>query len=78
MSSYRKALEAYLKAPDRTQAALADAAKTSQPTINRYVTGARFPDADMAREIDRATDGAVPFALWQTEAARRIGLEAAA
>lgn len=75
--SYRKALEAYLAPEDRTQAALAEAAKTSQPNINRYVTGARFPDAAMAKAIDAATGGAVPFSLWQREAAQRIGLEAA-
>lgn len=75
MGSYREALEAYLAADDRTQAKLAEAAQTSQPTINRYATGARFPDADMARTLDTATAGAVPFALWQREAARRHGLE---
>lgn len=78
MSSYRKALEAYLAPESRTQAALALAANTSQPNINRYVNGERFPDAEMARRIDRATDGAVPFALWQREMAQRLGLEAAA
>ena len=78
MSSYSTALATYLSPPERTQAALADAVNTAQPNIHRWATGARFPDATMARAIDAATGGEVPFSLWQAEAARRIGLEAPA
>ena len=78
MSSYSRALAAYLEPEDRTQAALAVAVKTAQPNIHRWATGARFPSADMARKIDAATSGAVPFSLWQQEMAQRVGLDAAA
>jgi DNA-binding transcriptional regulator YdaS (Cro superfamily) len=77
MSSYSTALASYLAAPERTQAALAEAVKTAQPNIHRWANGTRFPDATMARAIDAATGGEVPFAIWQQEAARRIGIETA-
>ena len=76
MTSYSTALASYLAAPERTQAALADAVNTAQPNIHRWANGTRFPDAAMARAIDAATGGEVPFAVWQQEAARRIGIEA--
>lgn len=78
MSSYSQALAAYLEPEDRTQAALAAAVKTAQPNIHRWAMGTRFPNAAMARLIDRATNGEVPFGLWQQEMAQRVGLDAAA
>lgn len=74
MSTYAQALAAYLGSPERTQAALATALRTSQPAVHRWAQGHRFPDRDTAERIEAATNGAVPFALWQAEAARRIGL----
>lgn len=74
MASYSEAISAYLDMPDRGQAALAGAIGKTQAAVSRYATGVRFPDADTARAIDRATDGGIPFSLWQMEAARRIGL----
>jgi len=78
MDSYSTAIERYLAPADRTQAKLADAIKTSQAAVSRYANGERFPDAATAREIDKATDGEVPFSLWQQEMAQRVGLDAAA
>ena len=77
MDDYRLALSAYLEPKERTQEALADKAGVSQPTINRYVNGERFPDADTARRIDAASDGEIPFATWQQVAtARLLGIAA--
>ena len=78
MEAYQKALAAYLEPADRTQAALADKIGKTQAAINRYVNGARFPDAQTARQIHDATDGAVPFELWQSAALTRLGIEEAA
>lgn len=77
MDAYRKALSAYLEPADRTQESLADAIGHSQPTVNRYVNGERFPNAATARKIDAATDGKVPFELWQRVATERLFGEAA-
>jgi len=44
--------------------------------VTRYANGKRFPDADTARAIDDATDGAVPFDAWRAEFERRSGLVA--
>lgn len=70
MDAYRRALSAYLQ--DRTQEALAVEIGHGQPVINRYVTGERFPTADIARKIHAATEGAVPFDLWQTVALEKL------
>lgn len=72
MDDYRKALAAYLAPEDRTQETLAGAVGCSQAAINRYVNGARFPDAAMARAIERATDASVPFETWQRVATARL------
>lgn len=77
MDDYRRALAAYLAPDDRTQETLAAAVGCSQAAINRYVNGVRFPDAGRARDIDRATDGAVPFGTWQRVATARLLGEAA-
>lgn len=75
MDAYRRALSAYLEPADRTQEKLADAIGRTQPTINRYVNGERFPDAETARALAAATEGAVPFELWQRVAMDRLGME---
>jgi transcriptional regulator with XRE-family HTH domain len=75
MDSYRETLAAYLSVEGRTQAKLADEISTSQVAVSRYVSGARFPDSSIAREIDRATGGEVPFSAWQAEASQRMGLD---
>ncbi|WP_066795136.1 helix-turn-helix domain-containing protein [Sphingomonas soli] len=72
MDDYRKALAAYLAPEDRTQETLANSVGCSQAAINRYVNGIRFPDAAIAREIDKATAGFVPFAVWQRVATVRM------
>lgn len=77
MDAYRSALAAYLEPRDRTQEDLASKARCTQASINRYVNGVRFPDADTARRIDEATDGAVPFSTWQAVATARLLGEAA-
>lgn len=76
MDTYQAALAEYLKPDTRKQAELASAINRSQAAVSRYVTGERFPGALTAREIDRATGGAVPFEMWQREAAQRIGIAA--
>jgi transcriptional regulator with XRE-family HTH domain len=78
MDTYRDALGAFLKLPGNDENSLAGSVGCTQATINRYRHGKRFPDAETARSIDRATEGAVPFALWQAEFLQRSGLDAAA
>jgi transcriptional regulator with XRE-family HTH domain len=75
MQTYKEALAEHLKGYARQEEF---AAKINKPqgTVSRYATGARFPDAEMAREIEKASDGAVPFSLWQAEALAKIGLAA--
>lgn len=77
MSIYSEALEAYLNsAGAKKQADLAEEAGCTQAAISRYSNGRRFPDAKVAAEIDRATDGKVPLSLWRIVAAERAGLAA--
>lgn len=78
MDDYRKALSAYLEPKERTQEALAGKIDRSQAAVNRYANGERFPDAETARRIHDATDGEVPFEVWQQVAATKfLGAEAA-
>lgn len=73
MSTYQQALQSYV-AGDMTQSLLADAVGVSQAAINRYIRGVRFPTSAVARAIDLATSGRVPFELWQSEMAARVGI----
>lgn len=78
MNAYARALSAYLEGDGRTQEGLAAEISSNQPTVNRYANNKRFPDAATAREIHRATNGAVPFELWQQVAIERLGIGEAA
>jgi transcriptional regulator with XRE-family HTH domain len=78
MDDYRRALGAYFEPKERTQEALANRIGRSQAAVNRYVNGERFPDADTARKIEEATEGAVPFDLWQRITMDRLGMGVAA
>lgn len=78
MNAYQSALQAFLKKDGVRQVDIAAKIGKPQPTLNRYARGKRFPDADTARAIDSATDGAVPFALWQSVKLAELGIEAAA
>jgi transcriptional regulator with XRE-family HTH domain len=74
MSDYKTALALYLS--DRSETDLAAAVGCTQATINRYKNGERFPKADVARQIERATDGAVPFDVWRSDFMRKAGVAA--
>jgi hypothetical protein len=76
MQTYAATLDAYLRRSENTQQKLADAIGKTQPAVHRYRVADRFPDADTAREIDKATAGEVPFALWQAEFLSRSGIAA--
>ncbi len=76
MSRYSEALDAFLKKPGNSVTGLAEKVGTSQPNITRYRADERFPNADMARMIDRATEGEVSFMIWQAEFLRRAGVAA--
>jgi DNA-binding transcriptional regulator YdaS (Cro superfamily) len=76
MGNYKDALAAFLAKDENAETALASQVGKSQAAINRYRNGKRFPNADTAREIERATEGQVPFAVWQAEMARRVGIAA--
>ncbi len=75
MSTYANSLKAYLEG-DVTQAGLAEKIGKTQVAVARYAGGLRFPDADTARAIEAATNGAVPFAIWRGEFEQRSGLAA--
>jgi len=75
MSTYSASLLAYLK-EGATHSGLAEMIGKTQVAVTRYANGKRFPDADTARAIDDATDGAVPFDAWRAEFERRSGLVA--
>ncbi len=75
MTTYQQSLQSYV-AGETTQASLAEAVGVSQVAISRYIRGARFPTSKIARDIDAATGGRVPFALWQAEMATRVGIAA--
>jgi hypothetical protein len=74
MQTYAEALKAYLAKPGNKAVDLAEKVDTTQPSITRYAQGERFPNAEMARLIETATDGEVPFSLWQSEFLQRSGL----
>jgi transcriptional regulator with XRE-family HTH domain len=74
--SYSSTLRIWLEQPGNNQAALADAIGKTQVAVSRYINKIRFPGAETARRIDAATDGAVPFALWQSEFMARSGIAA--
>lgn len=71
MDAYQTALATYLAGT--SQGALAAAAETSQANISRYL-GGRLPSREIAERIDRATNGAVPVAIWQLVMAERVGI----
>jgi transcriptional regulator with XRE-family HTH domain len=75
MSTYANSLKAYLEGAV-TQAGLAEKIGKTQVAVARYAGGLRFPDAETARAIEAATDGAVPFAIWRSEFEQRSGLAA--
>lgn len=76
MQTYSDILSAYLAEAGETQGEFAARVETTQASINRYRKGERFPNAEMARLIDQATQGAVPFAVWQAEFMAKSGLAA--
>lgn len=78
MSTYSQALDAFLKRPENKETDLAAAIDKTQASVNRYRNAERFPDADTARLIERATAGEVSFAIWQADFLSRSGLGEAA
>jgi DNA-binding transcriptional regulator YdaS (Cro superfamily) len=74
MNDYATALKRHLEG--RLQDQFAADLGTTQTSVSRYATGTRFPNAEIAREIDRVTAGEVPFALWQAVALRKFGIAA--
>jgi transcriptional regulator with XRE-family HTH domain len=65
--TYAKTLSDYLKDSSTTQSDLAKRLKISQPTINRYIQDMRFPSHKIAKDIEAATNGSVPYTLWFSE-----------
>ena len=56
-------LSAYLKDSKMSQADFASAVGVKQPTVHRWLNGAR-PSWGKASEIERITSGKVPVAIW--------------
>lgn len=78
MNSYQTALARFLDKDGIRQDDIAAKVKVSQAAINRYAKGRRFPNAKTAKLIETATDGEVPFELWQQAAIERYGIAVAA
>jgi transcriptional regulator with XRE-family HTH domain len=78
MDAYQSALRHFLGRDGVKQDDFAAKIKRSQPALNRYARGHRFPDAETAKLIDEATEGVVPFKLWQSVALERLGIGEAA
>lgn len=76
MDAYSTALKHFLALDGVRQCDVAARIGRSQPALHRYANGHRFPDAETARRIETATDGIVPFALWQSVAMARLGVGA--
>jgi predicted transcriptional regulator len=80
MTEYAEAIDRYLRETDDNQFDLAQRAGITQASISRYKgsdkTPPRLPSRDIAKRIDEATAGKVPFNLWAIEAAKQIGLAA--
>ncbi len=76
MDSYSDKLRAYLGTAKQDE--IAAKWGCTQPTVSRYERGDRFPNREMALKIDKATDGDLPFSLWEAEALKRLGFGEAA
>lgn len=76
MNAYQTALKHFLDRDGVKQADIAARIGKKQPTVHRYASGDRFPDAQTARRIDEATGGVVSFALWQSVAMEKLGIAA--
>jgi len=73
-NQYGKALDAYLRRTNTSQASFARALGVSQTIIWQYVASHRFPSKATARRIDEATESQVPFAIWKDAAIERLGI----
>jgi transcriptional regulator with XRE-family HTH domain len=76
MNAYQTALKHFLGREGVRQDDIAAKIGKSQPALNRYANGHRFPDAETARLIETATNGIVSFKLWQSVALDRLGIGA--
>lgn len=72
--NFQSHLSAYLSRKGNTEKLLAQEVGVAQYTINRFRRGVRFPDTKTARKIDAATNGEVPFVIWQADFLARNGL----
>lgn len=73
-NKYSEALAAFLKSSGLSQAKFADQVGSSQPTICHYAQGVKLPRKRVAQRIDAATEGKVPFNLWQIVAIERADI----
>lgn len=73
-NKYSEALAAFLKSSGLSQAKFAGQVGSSQPTICHYAQGVKLPRKAVAKRIDEATAGKVPFNLWQIVAVERADI----
>ena len=73
MESYSDTLAAHLKAQNLSDRQFGEIIGVTQPTIWRYRTGERLPDARMARTIEKHTNGEVSFKCWMRDLEARAG-----
>lgn len=73
-NKYSEALAAFLKSSKTSQASFARQVGCSQPTICHYAQGVKLPRKRIAKSIDEASEGQVPFHLWQKAAIDRADI----
>lgn len=73
-NKYGEALAAFLQSKSISQADFARQIGSSQPMVCHYAQGRKLPRKAGARRIDEATEGQVPFNLWQIVALDRAGI----
>lgn len=62
---------------DRSQGECATLLGVSQATVSDWESGKKRPDVDQAVQLERASEGAIPVALWVRSEAERAALRRA-
>jgi transcriptional regulator with XRE-family HTH domain len=71
-TAYSRALDAYLRRTEQTQAGFARATGYTQASVWQWARGHRMPGKRAARLLDDFTDGDVPFSLWKAARIERL------
>lgn len=74
MTKYAQSLDAWLRDTETSEARLATLSDCTQVSINRYRRGMRLPDAELAKRIEVATEGAASYDDWRTAFLEKAGI----